>query len=505
MELRTYLTALRKGWWIVLACAVIGGGAGAFMAERATPLYAAHVTFYVSTPQANSSTAFSTDQFAQAKANSYASILSSNRLGKLIVDATGLKMSPGAVAGEISGSAELNTVIVSATVTDSSPQRALTIARGAADQLPRLVNVLDNTSTGTHNVSLQVVDDPTVGSTPVSPRKKLDVGLGLIFGLIVGVVGAVLRQLLDTSVRTDEALQEVVGAPVLATINFDPEAKSQPLLVGETTHSPRGEAVRRLRTNLQFVSAARTLQTLVVTSSVGSEGKSLTSTNLALVMSDAGRRVLLIEADLRRPSLTDYFDMERAAGLTNALAGQVALDEVIQRWGETNVSILASGPLPPNPSELLGSAAMQRLLAEVRSRFDLIIIDSPPLLPVTDAAVLATEADGVLMIFRYGKTSRTQLASAVRALSAVDAHIAGAVTNMKPISRSEKRSYGDYSQYGAAPVPVERAKAVEGTRKNRRSRRAKRQAAAERETDRRAPAGEVRSEKRATGEVARRR
>src|SRR6185437_3096450 len=119
-------------------------------------------------------------------------------------------------------------------------------------------NILDNTSTGTHNVSLQVVDDPTVGSTPVSPRKKLDFGLGLLFGLIVGVVGAVLRQLLDTSVRTDEALQEVVGAPVLATINFDPNAKSQPLLVGEATHSPRGEAVRRLRTNLQFVGAART-------------------------------------------------------------------------------------------------------------------------------------------------------------------------------------------------------------------------------------------------------
>ncbi len=451
MDLRNYLTALRRGWWLVVVFALLGAAVAGFQTYRETPIYAAKVTFYISIPSTNSSSALSSDQFAQDRANSYAQLLSSEQLGDMIAADTQLPLTGRQVAGTITGSAELNTVLVTATVKDASPQQALTIARSAANQFPKLVDQLDNKNSSV-NVSLTPVSGPQVGDTPISPRKKLSIGLGLLAGLVIGLFAAAVRHLLDTSVRGVETLERIVRAPVLASVPLDAKTSTSPLVLDSGGTSPRGEAIRQLRTALQFADAASRVQVLVVSSAIEGEGKSTTAANLALVMAEAGRRTLLLDADLRRPRIADYLGLEGAVGLTNVLAEQTALEDALQLWGPDGLTVLTSGSIPPNPSELLSSPRMTDLLSLLRESFDVVVMDSPPLLPVTDAAVLSAEADGLVLVVRHGRTKRPQILASVRALRAVDARVLGVVVNMKPLRRADRQTYGVYA---GAPAPAQ--------------------------------------------------
>jgi capsular exopolysaccharide synthesis family protein len=199
----------------------------------------------------------------------------------------------------------------------------------------------------------------------------------------------------------------------------------------------------------------------VVTSSVAAEGKTTVATNLAAAMVAANRRVLLIEADLRRPTLDEYFNVDRGIGLTDVLVGHAEVDDAMQSVGFNGLMLLPSGQLPPNPSELLGSNAMVELLQRMRFSFDSIIINTPPLLPVTDAAVLSAHADGVLVVVRAAKTTRHQLMLAMRSLQAVGARVLGTVFNMSPSHRGS--SYEAYWQTGTG-TPANARPAMEVSR-----------------------------------------
>lgn len=443
MDLPGYLAAIRRSWWLVVALALLGAAAGGVLGYGATEIYAAHLSLYVSTPNSTGATAYSTDQVAQNRANSYALLVSSDDLAQRVISTTGLPLSPGTVAGEISGTAQLNTTLVDVTVKDPSPARALEIAKAIGTDFPTMAAELDRGTPDTAIVAVSVTSGPSVGSSPVSPRKKLEIAIGLGAGLLVGLAVAVIRALLDTSVRTVEELAAVVRAPVVGSIGFDTGAKKAPLVVGDSARSARGEAFRQLRTNLQFVDAAQPARVMVVTSSVEGEGKSTTAANLAVVYADSGTKVLLIDADLRRPKIADYLGIEGSAGLTSVLAGHLPLADAVQQWGTTSLSVLASGPIPPNPSELLGSLAMRALLSEVRAHYGLVIIDTPPVLPVTDASLLAAETDGAIVVFRYGKTRRGVLESTVRSLRTVNVNVLGCVLNMRPRKDAETSRY-DY-------------------------------------------------------------
>jgi capsular exopolysaccharide synthesis family protein len=188
---------------------------------------------------------------------------------------------------------------------------------------------------------------------------------------------------------------------------------------------------------------------VVVTSTRDGEGKSTVSVNLAPVVAETGRRVLLIGADMRRPRIGELLGIEGGVGLSNLLAGQRELDEVLQEWGDSGLVVLPCGPIPPNPSELLGGPRMSEVLAACAERFDLVIIDTPPLRPVTDAAVVAANADGAILVFWHGHTKRNHLRAAVQALEAVNARVLGCVLNMKPLSRAERRGYSAYYETAA--------------------------------------------------------
>ncbi|WP_237707508.1 CpsD/CapB family tyrosine-protein kinase [Serinicoccus profundi] len=258
--------------------------------------------------------------------------------------------------------------------------------------------------------------------------------------------------------------------PIVGAIAYDKDAPEHPLVVQIDPHSPRAEAFRTLRTNLRYIDADNQPKTLVFTSTIPGEGKSTTTANLALTLAQSGATVCLIEGDLRRPRLLEYLGLENAAGMTDVLVGRADLDDVLQPWGES-LWVLGCGPIPPNPSELLGSAAMSRLIDTLEGRFDYIIIDSPPLLAVTDAAILSTQADGVIVVVGTKLVRRDQLDRALGNLQKVDAELLGLVLNRLPVKGPDAYSYAyeSYQSDAALEAQGKRAKSRRARRKSKQS------------------------------------
>ncbi len=254
-----------------------------------------------------------------------------------------------------------------------------------------------------------------------------------MLGLLLGLGAALVRETLDKTVKTQDDVKAVTDTPIIGAIMRDPDAVKRPLIVEVDPRSPRAEAFRSLRTNLQFIDAANHPRTLVITSSLAGEGKSTMSANLALTMAQGGSRVCLVEADLRRPKVLDYLGLEGAVGLTDALIGRAEVFDVIQPYGGTNLWVLGAGPIPPNPSELLGSTADAQPLTHLASRFDYVVIDSPPTLPVTDAVVLSSLVDGVIVVVGLrASCSATSWRARSRAWSRWPVACSGLVLNRVP-------------------------------------------------------------------------
>lgn len=449
MSVAGYLRAIRKRWWWVVAATLVGAALAFAAIAYRTPVYQSTVTFYISTSAGADSSALTGDQLAQLRATSYAELIKSDRSAQEVVTRSGVDLSAAQVAGRISGTVTLNTTLLTATITDDDRARALVIAQALADTFPSLVQDLGDSSTNGTSVALEPVNGPSVGTSPISPNRPLYVTSGVLIGLVIGLFAAALRDRFDTAVRSTDGLVGVTDAPLLAAVPQDNSAKVAPLVWGSRAISQRAEAYRRLRTNLQFADVDNPVRTLVVTSAVADEGKSSTSANLALSFADSGRRTVIVEADLRRPRLSDYFEVDRSLGLTDVLAGRAVLSHVVQPWGDTGLFVLPSGSIPPNPSELLGSRNMASVLVTLRDTFDVVILDTPPVLPVTDAAVAAASqgVDGVVFVIAYGRTKRAQVQSAIESLETVGGRVLGLVLNMSPAKR--KSGYGSYGEHSA--------------------------------------------------------
>jgi succinoglycan biosynthesis transport protein ExoP len=239
----------------------------------------------------------------------------------------------------------------------------------------------------------------------------------------------------------------VSEAPILGGIIYDSTTAERPLVVHDDPRSPRAESFRTLRTNLQFLVTPDSRRSFVITSSIPGEGKSTSTANLAIVTASAGSRVVLIDADLRKPRVAQYLGLEGGAGLTDVLVGRAELSEVIQSWGTDGLFVLPAGRIPPNPSELLGSPAMIELILALEADFDFVLFDSPPLLPVTDAAILAKHTAGALLVVGASKVHRGQVKGSVSALKNVGSGVAGVIITMLPTRGPDSYGYGRYG-YG---------------------------------------------------------
>lgn len=442
MELTDYLRTLRKGWWWVAVALAVGLAGAATLNTTMTPRYASTVTFFVTTPSRGVSDAYQGGLFSTDRVKSYAEVLTSDRLAQSIIKAQKLDLSVPEVRSRITARAIPDSVLLRATVTDTSRSRSLRIAQSLA---PTFVAVVQSLETppggGTPAVKVEVIEGPELIERPVSPRPLLNLILGAVLGVLVGTAIAIINDIMDTTVRSTESLERLGVGPHLASVCVDRRARRAPLVGQDSGRSPRAEALRRVRTNLRFVDVDKAVRVMTVTSAVAAEGKSSIAANLAVVFAEAETSVVLVDADLRRPRVAEIFDIEGAVGLTNVLAGQVGLDVALQPTGAAQLWVLPSGTTPPNPSELLGSRAMGELLGKLRDRFDVVIVDTPPLLPVTDAAVVAVHADGAILVVRHGRTGAGQVRAAQQALRAVEARMLGYVLNMTPAKGSSRYDY----------------------------------------------------------------
>ncbi|WP_425560511.1 polysaccharide biosynthesis tyrosine autokinase [Luedemannella flava] len=439
-----YIRAIRRRWWFLLVACLAAALAAAVVTIQTPPRYATTVTFFANTPNRGVNEAFQGNLLSQQRVKSYADLLTGDRLAKMIDRRYKLGLSVPEIQRRIQARPVPNTVLLRVTVTDGQPARSAQLAAALVTEFVDLVQVLERTGQGDGAaVAVSVVDGPTLNPVPVSPRPTRNIGLGVLLGLLAGCAAAVLRENLDTTVKTAEVLTKATGAPALGVIPLDATARKAPLIVAAKANSPRAEAFRQIRTNLTFVDVDRPVRSIVVSSAERDEGKSTTSCNLAIALATAGEKVLLVEADLRRPRLGHYLGLEGAMGLSNALAGQVDVDQVIQPWGH-GLWVLLCGSLPPNPSELLGSDAMRDMLDVLTARYDRVIIDTPPLLPVTDAAVVAARADGVVLVARSARTTQDQARKASQAMLAVGAHVIGGVLTMQRTGPGGEGYYGGY-------------------------------------------------------------
>jgi len=448
VTIRDYLRVIREQWIVVLISIVLGlAGAGAAFALR-PPEYTATLTLYVSSQGGDTtSAAYQGAQLSQQRVTSYVELVSSRRVSEDVVRQLRLPVTPEDLAERITATTALDSVLIDVATVDPSPQRAAAIANSVGSVFTGLVDELERPVQpgAPQAVAVRVVHPAVVPIQPSSLGLPAVLALGLLAGIVVGVGFAVARNALDVSVKSPDQLSDVAHAPNLGIIAYDSAVPRRPLTVHEDPHSPRSEAFRQLRTNLQFVDVDRPRKIIVVTSALPGEGKTNTLVNLAIAMASAGSRVLVVDADLRRPKVTDLLGLERGVGLTSVLSGRVRPEQVIQPWGGGVFDVLASGPLPPNPSELLASQYMEVMLNELRAQYDAVLIDTPPLLPVTDAAAVAPATDGAILICRFRRTTRTQVESAVQALSAVSAPLLGTVFTMVP--NAGPRAYAQYNSY----------------------------------------------------------
>ena len=449
---------------VVLALAgLLAGGTASLLAK---PTYTSVTQLFVAIQSSGSVSELQQgNTFSQARVQSYVKTVTTPAVLDPVIRKLGLDTTPSALAQEVKATSDLNTVLISIAVTDTSPVQSAAIAEGVADSLVQAVDELETPRNGGESpVRLSIVTPATSPESPTSPNTKLNLILGFAIGLIAGVGTSILRTILDNRIRGELDVRHVTPTPILGGISFDSDAVKKPLITQAGAHSPRSESFRQLRTNLQFAHINNDSKTVLVTSSIPGEGKSTTATNLAVSMAQAGQSVVLIDADLRRPMVGEYLGLDRTVGLTTALIGQASIHDLLQSWGDDNLFVLTSGQIPPNPSELLGSDQMRQLLSRLEESFDAVIIDAPPLLPVTDSAVLSQLVGGVVVVVGMQGVRQNELEKSLNALQMVQANVLGLVLNRIPTKGPDAYAYGGYYTYETRPAAQGRTVSKQPTR-----------------------------------------
>ncbi len=447
MELQDYLRVIRQRWMIIVTMAFVGLALAAGFTFTQTPQYEARSQLFVSVKGGSTATdVIQGNTFAEKRVTSYVNLATSPRVLQAVAQELGLQGGAKSLTGKVIASTPAQTVLIDINVTDPSAEQAAKIANSSAHQLITAVGEVEDVSI----VRLSIFESAAPATAPSSPRVPLNIAIGLALGLLAGIGIAVLREMFDTRIRSQDDVERVVSAGILGSFTVDSSLNDEPLITRGDQFSHRAESFRQLRTHLHFTNISGGSQSVVVSSSIPGEGKTSTAVNLAIMLAESGSKVLLVDADLRRPKVAKYLGLEGSVGLSGVLSHSVALEDAIQAWGRGGaLHVLASGMAAPNPSELLGSPSMEKLISRFESEYEVVIIDAPPLLPVTDPAVLGSMASGVVLVVSAdGKTHRGELEHAVKDLEAVKARLLGIVLN-----RVDHVS-GSHMYYDYRPEPV---------------------------------------------------
>lgn len=443
MQLSELLSVIRQRWRLIAVCVVLAVAAAVAVTLTTTPVYEARARIYLSAEQTSGRSSGSVFVLTSDDLDTYVSILDTPAVLDPLREELGLAPGhPIQVSAETSGS----TSILNITARAANGREAADVANEVG---PQLGKVAGEFSTLLKSSGQEVVSTPiqpaSAPSRPVSPDPVRNIGLGLLAGLVLGLGLAFVRHALDTKVRGEEDIRAHSDAPMLAGLPAERTSAKGLISVEDDPHGRHAEAVRRLRTNLMFVDVTTGRHSFVVTSAMPGEGKTTTAVNLALAMADSGRRTLLVDADLRNPSVAKTLGMEGSVGLTTVLLGEAPVHDVIQTWGSAGMDVLPAGQVPPNPSELLGSAPMEALLTSLVREYDFVLIDSPPVVPVIDAVVIERLTGGLLMVVGVDRTRKKDLVSALKQLDTVGARVSGFARNFVVGKSGGEYRYGYHS------------------------------------------------------------
>lgn len=462
MTIREFVGVIRARWRLVAACVLIVIGATAAATIAMTPVYEATARVYMATTKPSTGTSEGgTYVITRQDLNTYVAVMGSPDVQGPLRQRLGLP--PNAPVDVEATVSDLSNVL-DLQARSSDPQQAAAIANTAGPVLAAAAKKFSPLLANNNQaVEATAVTPATVPTAPISPNVKKNLALGLLAGLVAGVGVALIRHVSDTKVRGEEDVRALSNRPILGNIPLVKGIEGAVVSMADDPHSHHAEAIRRLRTNILFVDVTTQGHSFVITSANPGEGKTTTAVNLAMAMADAGPSVLLIDGDLRNPSIARTMGLEGSSGLTTILLGRAEPVDVIQRWRNSSLFVLPAGQVPPNPSELLGSEAMSLLFQKLAQDHDYILIDSPPINPVIDAVLLNQLTHGLIMVVASERTKRRELEAALTSLETVDVPVAGFALNLAAGQHSPAYRYGSYG-YGHTA-------ALHGARQGRRPQR----------------------------------
>lgn len=435
-QLREYINIIwRRLWIIFLTTVLLVVGSGILSYFILEPEYETFTTFMLSKPNmrmgSNEAIGYNDIILNQKLVFTYGEIAKSRLVSSKVINNLGLNITPEELRKKVKVSLIEDTEIIKISVNHTVPELAAKIANETSKVFEEnIVNMLKVEN-------IQVIDKAEVPIKAVSPKPELNMLIAGILGIMTGMFLVFLLEFLDNTIKTPLDVEKHIGSTVIGMIPKSLEDRNPKSYVSE--------AYRTLRTNIQFISIDKNIQTLVVTSSVPGEGKSTVAANLAITMAQLDKKVLLIDADLRKPKIHKIFNKFNFSGLTTVLAEEHDYKAYVEVTDISNLEILTSGPIPPNPAELLGSNRMKDFLEKVKEDYDIILLDSPPVGIVTDAAILSTKCHGVLIVCAAGKVIIKAAVNTKKTLEKVNANIIGVVMN-KILIKEKRYYYQSYSK-----------------------------------------------------------
>ena len=464
-SVRDIARVLWRGWWVVLGCGLLLGAAGLTYSLLQTPQYRSTATLYVTSgTEENVQSAYQGSLASQQRVESYARLAKSNAVLREGIRRSGSSMTLEEARESVTANGSPEAVLLTISAVDDNPQSAAALVNGIAGGMTSYVNTLEQPSGGGRPLAkLTVVTEGEAVDAPVAPRTVRNTGLGLVLGLLLGGAIVIARDRFDLRVRSVSDVESSTGEHILSVVPDDTQLATDGGLAsfgagGGTT----AESYRKLRTNLGFANIDHPARKIVVSSATPGDGKTTTALNLAVSLAESGAKVVLVDADLRRPTVASRLKLSNAVGLTSALRGDVTIADAAQPSAVAGLDVITSGGIPPNPSELLGSNRTGQFFADLSAIYDYVVVDSPPVLPVTDSIELANWMDGVIVVLRSGKSRIPDLERVVEQLKMARAQILGMVLNG---AKQLDAAYGyGYYQYDtvepteAPVVPVEQPK-----------------------------------------------
>lgn len=461
MELRDYLRIFRAHW-LGMVLIVVGAIVVAFGWTLVQPkVYTADATAIVQARSGNGDDLGMIsvgNNIANQRVKTYVALGSARVVAERVIDELNLEQSPESLVSTVSVTNPLETTSLQVSVNAATPEHARDIAEAWVRGMAAEVNIQETADAATQGaVFLSPLDSARLPSGPSSPNVKLALAIGALLGLAIAIGYGLLRYTLDRRIRSVDSVERETSVAVVGTVpeekTFTADDRLIPFDGGNSSNSasahlfPISEAMRELRTNIQFMDVDNPPRVMIVTSPLPGDGKSTIASNLAITLASSGQNVAVIDGDLRRPMIDTIFGLPKGAGLSDVLAGRARVSDVAHRVGKNGkLLVLGAGKIPPNPSEVLGSARMKDLLHSI-AKEAIVIVDAPPLVPVTDAAVLAQSADGAIVVATVGKTTYEVLKKALGNLERAGARALGIVLNRVP-RRGAGAAYYGYQYHG---------------------------------------------------------